>query len=82
MSENSVASTPIPEPESESETPENVVLSLKEWGEIADCETAFHAALQIDAHHGGSEAELMVAVYHRLAAALRHVRERIDPEAD
>ncbi len=49
MAEKSVASTPIPEPEfepeSEPETPENVVLSLKEWGEIEDCATASHAAL-------------------------------------
>ncbi|MEE8584404.1 MAG: hypothetical protein V3T83_06080 [Acidobacteriota bacterium] len=80
MAENIVASTPIPEPGSESESPEDVVLSLKEWGEIEDCATAFHAALQIDAHHGGPEAELLVAVYHRFAAALSPVRGRIDPQ--
>ena len=79
MAENIVASPPLPEPESEPESPENVVLSHKEWGEIQDCATAFHVALQIDAHHGGPEAELLVAVYTRLAAALSHVRDRIDP---
>ena len=81
MAENRVASTPTPAPDPESNPPENVLLSLKEWGEIEDCAIAFQAALAIDAHHGGPEAELLVAVYKRLSAALLPVRSRIDPAA-
>lgn len=60
------------------ENPDTVVLSRREWQELLDCSIALDSAIRNDCHHGGPDAELMVAVNCRLQCFVCPVQKRLD----